>query len=80
MSKAFFGVEKINYKEKWALTIQGEFRNEYYAEYLPFKGKAQLDLVSEKMSVLPTAVRSLASLALPYKISDTSNNFRSSAP
>jgi len=79
VSKAYFGVEKINHKDKWALIIQGEFRNEYYATtgQLPFTGKAQLDLVSEKMSVLPTAVRSLASLALPFKISETSNNFRS---
>ena len=30
------------------------------------------------MSVLPTAARSLASLALPFKISNTSNNFKDS--
>ena len=81
VSKVYFGVENINNKDKWALVIQGEFRNEYYAKtgQLPFKGKAQLNLVSENMSVLPTAVRSLTSLALPYKISDTSNNFKNSS-
>ena len=42
VSKVYFGVENINNKDKWALVIQGEFRNEYYAitGQLPFKGKA----------------------------------------
>ena len=36
VTKAFFGVEKINYKDKYSLVIQGNFRNENMAVYFDF--------------------------------------------
>ena len=39
VTKAFFGVERINYKEKWGLIIQGDFKNDFYVNYFDFQGK-----------------------------------------